>query len=105
MGGKAFIKLTAPKDYVRNRSNRPDEWESNIESKFKDAGWENGASFGERGTHKGKEGYRFILPEYYAQSCLNCHGDPKGELDITGGKKEGGQLGELGGAISVVIYD
>ena len=37
--------------------------------------------------------------------CLNCHGDPKGELDITGGKKEGGQLGELGGAISVVIYD
>ena len=29
---------------------------------------------------------------------------PKGERDITGGKKEGGQLGELGGAISVLIF-
>ncbi|MEE8532920.1 MAG: hypothetical protein V3S95_05135 [Alphaproteobacteria bacterium] len=32
------------------------------------------------------------------------HGEPKGERDATGDKKEGGQLGELGGAISVAIY-
>jgi hypothetical protein len=46
-----------------------------------------------------------MIPEYYGDSCLACHGVPKGAVDITGGKKEGGVLGELGGAISVVIYN
>jgi len=106
MEGKLFIKLTAPKAYVRNRRNRPDAWENDvIESKFKDSGWENGKPFVEQGEHKGKPGFRLILPEYYGESCLKCHGSPKGDLDITGGKKEGGVLGELGGAISVVIYE
>ena len=38
------------------------------------------------------------------KACLKCHGEPKGAKDITGGKKEGGKLGELGGAISFVLY-
>ena len=39
--GKAYIKLTAPKNYVRNRANRPDKWEANvIETMFKSAGYE-----------------------------------------------------------------
>ena len=106
MAGKMFIKLTAPKQYVRNRANRPDTWENNaIENKFKSAGWAKGRSFSELADHKGKQGFRFILPEYYKESCLVCHGDPKGERDITGGKKEGGKLDELGGAISFVIYE
>ena len=53
---------------------------------------------------KGRNAFRLILPEYYKQSCLSCHGGPKGERDITGGKKEGGKLGELGGAISVTLF-
>ena len=53
----------------------------------------------------GKQAYRLILPEYYKESCLGCHGGSKGELDITGGKKEGGVLGQLGGAISVTIFN
>jgi len=106
MAGKMFIKLTAPKKYVRNRRNRPDKWEHNIiEKKFKSAGWEKGKPFYEQGKRKGKKGFRLILPEYYGASCLKCHGEPKGSLDVTGGKKEGGKLGELGGAISVVIYN
>lgn len=105
MDGKMFIKLTAPKSYVRNRSNRPDEWEHNIiETKFKSEAWEHGKTFEEVATHKGSSGFRLILPEYYKESCLGCHGGPKGALDITGGKKEGGKLAELGGAISIVIY-
>ncbi len=104
--GKLFIKLTAPKDYLRNRSNRPDEWETAaMESKFRTAGWEKGRPLVESTTHKGKTGLRLAIPEYYGESCLSCHGGPKGERDITGGIKEGALLGELGGAISVVIYD
>lgn len=56
-------------------------------------------------NEEGKGTLRYILPEYYGESCLKCHGGPKGSLDITGGKKEGCVLGELGGAISVGVYD
>jgi hypothetical protein len=91
---------------VRNRRNRPDAWEAGvIEGKFKSSDWEKGKPFSEHGEHKGRTGQRLILPEYYGASCLKCHGDPKGERDVTGGEKEGGKLDELGGAISVVIYD
>lgn len=105
MAGTFAIKLTAPKAYVRNRANRPDEWEDKvIETMFKQAGYEKGKAYGEAVPVKGKAAYRYILPEYYGPSCLACHGDPKGEVDITGGKKEGAKLDELGGAISLIIY-
>ena len=105
MNGKMTIKLTAPKKYVRNRANRPDKWEHNvIETMFSDASYEKGKAFSEQASVKGKSAFRFILPEYYGPSCLSCHGTPKGERDITGGKKEGGVLNELGGAISLIIF-
>jgi len=44
------------------------------------------------------------VPEYYGEACLACHGNPKGEVDITGHPKEGGALGDLGGAISITLY-
>lgn len=104
-GSLATIKLTAPKQYVRNRANRPDKWERNIiDNTFRGPDHVQNQHVSELTTVKGKPAYRLILPEYYKESCLACHGDPKGERDITGGKKEGGKLGEVGGAISVVIF-
>jgi hypothetical protein len=104
--GTAYIKLTAPKRYIRNRSNRPDMWEHKIlENQFMDQSYEKNKVFVSNALHKGKPAFRLILPEYYKQSCLDCHGTPKGAKDITGWRKEGGKLGELGGAISFVIYD
>ncbi|MBT6716239.1 MAG: DUF3365 domain-containing protein [Nitrospina sp.] len=62
IGGQAYIKLTAPKNYVRNRANRPDKWEANvIESKFKSAGYEKNKVFTENAKHKGKDAFRLIL--------------------------------------------
>lgn len=99
------IKLTAPKAYVRNRANRPDSWESDvIEKQFKQANYPKGKPIFAMTELTGKAAFRYILPEYYGESCLSCHGLPKGELDITGGKKEGGVLDELGGAVSLTIY-
>ena len=104
-GSVADIKLTAPKNYVRNRANRPDSWEHNIiENTFKSGSHPKGKYVSGMAPKKGKNAFRLILPEYYKQSCLGCHGGPKGERDITGGKKEGGTLGELGGAISVTLF-
>jgi hypothetical protein len=37
------------------------------------------------------------------QACLACHGEPKGEWDISGYPREGAHEGDLAGAISVRI--
>ena len=107
MRGEVSIKLTAPKDYVRNRKNRPDAFENKIlEKSFRSSGWEtNKHVFVEAETVKGQMVDRLMLPEYYGQGCLDCHGEPKGARDITGGKKEGGKLNDLGGAISIIVYN
>ena len=46
---------------------------------------------------------RLMFPLYTTRKCLDCHGDPKGELDRTGYPREGLKLGQNAGAISVVI--
>lgn len=46
---------------------------------------------------------RTVMPIYYSEDCLACHGSPKGILDISGYPREGAQVGELAGAISIQI--
>ena len=104
MDGKLAIKLTAPPAYVRNRSNRPDAWEAEVLARFGSSAWEKNKTFGEVTTRQGRPAYRLMLPEYYVESCMSCHGGPRDERDITGGKKEGALLGDLGGAVSVAVY-
>jgi general secretion pathway protein A len=44
---------------------------------------------------------RVVMPIYYEKQCLKCHGEPKGDLDISGYPREGGREGQLAGAITV----
>jgi general secretion pathway protein A len=46
---------------------------------------------------------RLMFPLYTTRHCLDCHGEPKGELDRTGYPREGLKLGQNAGAISVMI--
>lgn len=104
--GIAEIKLTGPADFVRNAQNMPDSWEfSVIEDQFRNADHTYGGEVFQATTRNGRPAQRLMLPEYYMQSCLSCHGGKPGEIDMTGGEMEGGNLGQLGGAISVTIYD
>jgi len=48
-------------------------------------------------------GVRVMLPLFYSRQCLACHGNPKGQVDISGYPKEGFKEGDLGGAISIVL--
>ena len=66
--------------------------------------WKKGTPFSETTTVDNRAAFRLIVPEYYAQSCLACHGEPKGETDITGYPKEGGKEGDLGAAISITLF-
>lgn len=105
VGTEAEIKVTAPAELVRNRKARPDPWETEvIQNKFMSPNWPKGQMFGAAAPSKGREAYRVLVPEYYTAGCLSCHGSPKGEIDVTGYPKEGGDLDDLGGAISVTLY-
>nr|WP_281358276.1 DUF3365 domain-containing protein [Hongsoonwoonella zoysiae] len=105
VGDLANTKVTAPVDIVRNRKATPDEWERNVlESKFLATDWERGKPFFEEVEKNGKPAFRMLIPEYYSASCLSCHGQPKGEVDVTGYPKEGGAEGDLAGAISITLF-
>jgi hypothetical protein len=105
VGNHASLKLTAPEELIRHRENAPDAWETEmIKTKFQSPGWEKRQFVAAEADLNGRKAYRLLIPEYYEKSCLACHGEPKGATDITGWKKEGGKLGDVGGAISAAIY-
>ena len=101
----AAVKSTAPPELVRNRRALPDAWEANIiKNKLLDPKWPKGQAYSDLVDSDGHPAFRVMVPEYYAASCLACHGSPKGEMDITGYPKEGGKLGDLGAVISITVY-
>jgi hypothetical protein len=102
---EALVKVTAPEQLVRNRKARPDAWEGDvIRGKLLQADWPRGQAYAADAVTKGRSAYRMMMPEYYATSCLSCHGSPKGETDLTGYPKEGGKEGDLGAVISVTLF-
>ena len=104
--GAAEIKVTAPPELVRNRKASPDAFETDvIRTRFQSPGWTRGAIYSEATTVAGRPVTRVLVPEYYGAGCLACHGSPKGEIDITGYPKEGASLGDLGGVISITLFD
>jgi archaellum component FlaG (FlaF/FlaG flagellin family) len=101
----AQVKVTAPEQLVRNRKARPDEWEGEVmRGKMLRTDWPHGQAYSADVTTRGRPAFRMMIPEYYAASCLSCHGSPKGETDITGYPKEGGKEGDLGAVISVTLF-
>src|SRR5690606_24196099 len=78
VGSELEMKVTAPPALVRNRKSRPDDWErSIIESKFLSPEWPRGEIFSQPQPSGGRDAFRVMVPEYYAASCLDCHGKPK----------------------------
>ncbi|WP_424933538.1 Tll0287-like domain-containing protein [Amaricoccus macauensis] len=98
----ADIKVTAPLHLVRNRKSLPDPWElAVIEERFLADDWERGGVFHDIADGPNGPEFRMLFPDYYGASCLSCHGQPKGEVDVTGFPKEGASEGDLGGVISI----
>lgn len=85
----------------RNPYNAPDEYEERALKDFSENpqvteryGYE---------TMDGEPVFRYVSSMEVAQSCLECHGGPAGELDVTGYQKEGWSEGDIAGAVSVVV--
>ena len=96
-----FVMKQTSLDY-RNPDNAPDEFEIRMLKQFETTR-DKEPIWGEDFDKEGNKRIRYILPLYIKEECLQCHGKPayEGELDITGYEKEGYEIGELRGAISV----
>lgn len=100
---KTGIRLKLTNEDYRNPKNKPDEFEMEILKLFADPSYPKGKEYSRVVTVSGKSMLRYMSPEYASKACLSCHGEPKGERDITGGKKEGWKDGGLAGAISLIL--
>ena len=98
-----YLKQTTLDSFLRNPKNKADEFEANVLKKFADPSYpRQGEKIVSEATDGGKI-TRVMLPLFYGKGCLGCHGEPKGEKDISGYMKEGAKEGDLGGAISVKL--
>lgn len=105
VGDEARMRVTAPVELVRNRTARPDPWEAAIiDSQLDTPDWPTAQTYAELTTVGDRDAFRVLVPEYYSAGCLACHGEPEGEIDVTGYPKEGGKLGQLGGVISITLF-
>lgn len=81
--------------------NKPDAYETAVLNKFVSGPKDQEHS--EETEMNGKKVVRYLVPVYISTSCLTCHGDAAGTLDVSGHKKEGYKEGELRGALSIVV--
>ncbi|MGQ0810007.1 MAG: Tll0287-like domain-containing protein [Nitrospiraceae bacterium] len=98
-----YLKQTAPERLLRNPQNKADAYEAAAMQQFAAPSFSRDKDVVLDQVVEGGKSVRIMLPLYYQKACLSCHGEPKGERDISGFPKEGGVEGELGGAISVKL--
>ena len=100
---KTNVYLKQTHNPSRNPKNTPDEFELKILAKFAEPSYPRQGDKIISETVDGGKAVRVMLPLFYGKGCLSCHGDPKGEKDISGYLKEGAKEGDNGGAVSVKL--
>ena len=85
----------------RQKANAPDDFEQQAIDAFKADLSLKSYSGVQVDEETGQQVFRYIEPFYVTEACLECHGDPVGEIDQYGYPKEGKQVGEVGGAMSI----
>lgn len=84
----------------RNAADEPDDFEAAALTAFNEGST---GEYYEIATVNGEEVFRYVAPMRIEANCLECHGEPAGEIDVTGFPKEGWKLGDVGGAISLLM--
>ena len=85
----------------RNHADTPDPFESGaLAAFFEDSSLEEYYQVVQ--TENG-QAFRYCAPMRMEKNCLECHGSPAGEIDVSGYPKEGLAEGDLYGALSLTI--
>lgn len=89
------------KEEPRNVVDTPDDFELIALQTLEQ---DNGISeYWEVGEYEGETVLRYLSAMYINATCLECHGEPAGEIDVTGYEKEGMEIGDFAGAVSLVL--
>ena len=100
---RAGIRLKLTSMNYRWPGNRSDGFEAEVFKLFEDRHYPKGKEYTRTGFMDGRQVVSIMATEYAKSACLQCHGGPKGEKDVTSMKKEGYREGDLAGAISFTI--
>jgi len=92
---KAGYTFRVPKVSPRNPDNAPTPLEAKVLEELK-------ATNSDEYTMHSSDNIRYFKAIRLTKECLFCHGDPKGEKDVTGGIKEGWKEGEIHGAFEII---
>lgn len=96
-----YMKQTTTDALLRNPKNKADEFEAGMMKKL---GAPDYPRQGDKIMSETVGGdVRVMLPLFYGKGCMGCHGEPKGQPDVSGYNKEGAKEGDLGGAVSVKL--
>lgn len=88
-------------DTPRNRADEPDSLEQAALDAFReDSSLQEYYAYDER---DGQRIFRYVEPMVLDTSCLSCHGEPAGEIDLSGYPREGFPEGYVYGALSMSI--
>ena len=102
LNSRTGVVTRQPAINYRHPSNAPDAREREVLTRFTRKDFD-GNPFGEYTTMGKQPVYRYYDPIRLLKPCLACHGDPKGEPDKLGFKKDGLQTGDVIGMISVAV--
>jgi len=95
---QSHVRLKQTTLHPRNPKNEPDDYETSVLKWLSER--PQGEAYVSELTNHGRT-LHVVMPLYYVTACLACHGEPKGDLDISGYPKEGHREGDLAGAITV----
>jgi signal transduction histidine kinase len=107
--GKAVgVIFSKNSDYVfhfvnfspRNPNALPDEFETRALNSFLNDG---ATEYYGPAEYNGEQYFRYTYAMPVKKSCLECHGEPKGEIDISGFPKEGWKIDDIAGAGSIIM--
>lgn len=85
----------------RNENDLPDEYEAEALAAFAED--ETNVEYNGFSEVDGEKVYRYVYAMKVTEECLECHGQPAGEIDIAGYPKEGWDIGDLAGAGSIIV--
>lgn len=84
----------------RNTEDAPDGFEQRALFAFEEG---DGVEYYGFEQQNGEPVFRYVALLEAEEGCLSCHGSPTGEKDITGYAKEGMSIGDVAGAVSIVM--
>lgn len=101
LAAETDYKLKPTNINYRNMLNAPDDFELRGISRLKENSSEK--EYWTVDTVDGKNVFRYMTPLTIDKNCLDCHGKPRGEMDISGFAKEGLEIGDFAGALSLTM--